>query len=635
MPIIDMDVSCVPDIIEAQLTLSYSRLTDLIRVIVDQGNGHEDDIDELRDRVDRLAQENGALRTEIEALKQARGPSEEVTAALAELRSAVAQLTDRVEANTGSIAAGEAAHAEATAAAAKRSGEEQAAMKATFDRHADAVAQRLSGTDASLRVLQAFADLWGAAPAQVLEMGGRTEGQQMEHSVDDRATYLLTLPPFAKVQEELGVLRALLQRQAADALVAKTSEAARTSRTASHVAAMAAPTEASDSAAEVERLSRTVRALEEEAQAVQQHRLPPLESAVHELQARPNTEKRVAGAEKDVSRIRDQLAQLEDRLNTLLGQTGEAADGGVDAAHPGLVDLARRVSLLEGTVEGWPQGGHTTAVPDAAAGGEAVSADAAVVAAPVRPSSRSRSSVPTISRPPSGRAGGGSGVFPALTKEPLAAHSGSPGAGGAGGSVSPPPPPPPRRASSAGHSTGSQDVVQPTVEALRRQEATQPGAAAGGRRISVAVEPDDGLRRRVAQLEENAAILEVNKADRAELRALEAALRGGAVGGAHATQQQQQLSYQVPPSQQQALSSAPTNNAPSLVPQRPVSAGGVRFTTADYAASQQRGDGFSRPTSSTAALGRPMFVGSSSSVYLRDGAQVTNATVSPTQLYRS
>lgn len=621
MPSIDIDVTNVPDIIEAQLTLSYSRLTDVIRVLVEQGNGHEDDIDEIRDRLGKLTQENNALRAEIQALKQAKGPGEEVTTALEDLKSTVAQLSEKVAANTEHIAASDAAHKAYAADAEKRSSEQQEAMKATFNRHAEVVGQRVSAAEKSLQVLQAFVDLWGAGPEQVLEMGRRTDKQEMEHSLVDRTRYVLSLPSFAKIQEEMEVLRALLQRQAADSLAAKTSEAARTSRTASYVAAMAAPAEATDHSGEIETLSGAMRFLEQDMGALQQQRLPPLESAVRELQGRANPEKRISGTEKDLNRLNGQLAQLEDRLNTLLGQTVATKEGGVDESHPGLVDLARRVSLLEEAVEGCPRGKHATSMSYcSAAGGEAVIADGAAAAAPVRSLSRNRGSIPSAGRLPSSRVGG-SGVLPAVGKEAPSSSSSV-----AEGELAWPPP---HRATSVTCSFTSNELGQPTVEVLRRQEASKPDVAADRRRISVAVEPDDGLRLRVVQLEENAAILEVNKADRKELRELEEALRS-ALESSHQLHQQHQ--QHLPPVQQ-GLPSNSTYNAPPLVPQRPVSASG-RYAVSDYALNQQRGDGFSRPTSATAGLGRPMFVGSSSSVYLRDGAQLTNVTVSPTHLYR-
>lgn len=54
MPSLDFEVADIPDIIEAQLTLSYSRLTQLLHSIVDQGNGHENDIASIKNRLDAL-----------------------------------------------------------------------------------------------------------------------------------------------------------------------------------------------------------------------------------------------------------------------------------------------------------------------------------------------------------------------------------------------------------------------------------------------------------------------------------------------------------------------------------------------------------------------------------------------------
>ncbi|KPA80448.1 hypothetical protein ABB37_04676 [Leptomonas pyrrhocoris] len=606
MPSIEVDVASVPDIIEAQLTLSYSRLTDLIRVIVDQGNGHEDDIDEIRARLAKLVQENNKLRSEIETLKQNQGPSSDLAAALEEVKNTVRQLGDKVDANATQIAAGAAAQTALAESVEKQAAERQAKMQASVAEHAADVNRRLVATEKSVQVSQAFTDLWGVVPEQLLEMGRRNANQEVEHSLKDRTTYLLSMAAFVKVHEEMDVLRALQQRQAADALAAKTSEVARASRTASLVGPPP-PQESKDNSAEVEELTKSVRALELQMQMFEKQRLLPLESTLNELQSRGNANERVGNTEKDVNRLYDQLGSLEDRLNLLLGlsseKTNATADG--DAVNPALVDLAHRISVLEGTVEGLPRGatplqlpGNTPASAEAAAngaGGEVVSADGGA-----RPSS----SHSPHGRPPSGRPG--SGLLPNLSKDPL--NSSSTAAKTAS--------PTPQRTSSLRQrpQSASKELAQPTVEVLRREEVVQPAVASGRRRISVAVEPDDGLRRRVSQLEENAAILEVNKADRKELQKLEDAL-------------QQALT-----SMNRQHSAAP-QSSPSLIPQRPMSAGG-RFVQNHANSSQmeyaqaQRGDGFNRLASSSGTLGRPMFVGSSSSVYLHDGARLTNATVS-------
>ncbi|KPI89830.1 hypothetical protein ABL78_1093 [Leptomonas seymouri] len=602
MPSIDIDVDSVPDVIEAQLTLSYSRLTDLIRIIVDQGNGHEDDIDELRDRFAKLVQENSKLRSEIEALKEKNGPGADVTAAIEELKRAVAQLGDKANANAAQIEAITAAQTALVESSKKQAEERQAKLQDTVAEHASNVDRRIAATEKSLRSVQAFTDLWGAAPEQLLEMGRRNANQEIEYSLKDRTNYLLSMEAFVKMREEMDVLRALLQRQAADALAAKTSEVARASRTASLV--IPPQQDLKCDTEEVERLTKTVRTLELQMQVLEKQRLPPLESALNELKGLGVANEAASQTEKDVNRLYDQLGMLEDRLNTLLDMPNEkpstTADSG--ASRMALADLAHRVSTLEGAVEGLPRGSTPHSQPSAppsvmeatgsSAGGEVVSADGGA-----RPSS----SRGPQGRPPSGRPG--SGLLPHLAKD---SQSGSSTGTAAAKTVSP---------SQLQHrQSNTNDLSQPTVEALRRQETAQPAVVAGGKRISVAVELDEGLRRRVLQLEENTAILEVNKADRKELQQLEASLR------------QALSSMGRPPS-------ATAQSSPALIPQRPMSAGG-RFaqnqmsSPTEHAQTHCR-ESFSRPASASSTMCRPMFVGSSS-VYLRDGAQLTNATVSTT-----
>ncbi|KAG5490451.1 hypothetical protein JKF63_00571 [Porcisia hertigi] len=614
MPSIDIDVTNVPDIIEAQLTLSYSRLSDVIRTIVDQGNVHEDDITDIRGLLTKLARENSALRDELQALKEAKGPDQEVVTALGELRSMVAQLSEKVEANAEDIKASAAAREEFTMGLEKQLGEQQTASKATLDRHAGEVDQRLSRTERSLRAVQAFIDLWGGAPEQVSEMGRRNSTQEMEHSLENRTRYVLSLPAFQKMEEEMEVLRALLQRQASDALATKTCEAARLSRKSSYTAAVAAPVDMVDYSGEIKTLTSALRLLEHDVQAVQRERLQPLELAVRELQARANSEKLIRGRDNNVEHLLGQIGQLEGRLNNLLGQAVEAKEDDAGAAKLGMVDLAHRVTLLEETLEGYPHDKHATlATGSLAAGGEVVNADRLAGEAAVRPSSGHSGSTPATGRLPLNGVGS-SGILPALTKEVPSSSTSSVNEGGLASR-------PPRHASSARPSPRTPEVSQPTVDELRLLEASQPRGTSDGRRVSLAVEPDGGLCRRVAQLEENAAILEVNKADRKEVRALEEALRN-ALEGIHQSHQQHQQA--LPP---HTVSSNSAYSAPPLVPQRPASVGSRGFIP-EYAAQQRRAESFTRPHTSAAALGRPMFIGSSTSIYLRDGMRLTNATVS-------
>lgn len=647
MPLVDIDVTSVPDIIEAQLTLSYSRLQDLIRVIVEQGNNHEDGIEELRFQLSKLARENADLRGELEALRQANAPVDELKKTVEGLKEEVGRLTQEVD-------EGVAKHRDSDAAfeAKKIADDGAAAQQAEFNfkmeqRVADAEA-KMQEREASILVLKAFMDLWDAQPAQVLEMGHREKDGTMGHDVADRTTYLHTLPAFLRLYEEMDVVRAMMQKQAADALAAKTSEYSRSSRADSSLVAPAPEEPSAEAASLSANIPRQLRDLESSVRVIKEERLPPLEDAVRSQQAQRRGSQ-TNEMEKAIRSMTDRITQQEDRLNTLLNlhPTPQQNTGGEQAttahvANLALADIAQRLSSLEEVVEGLPQGfsrvptlpvelsrvsenrepsthssdglvvsgaintpagsgpanfvaagsaanisaagvSATLSAAGGAAfdGGEEASGKVASVASSGRPTSRN-----SQIRPPAGR-----NNLPPIVKD---------------GSHTP-----------IGRSTSfaSQMLEQPTVEVLRRQELSNPHSVPT-RRISVAVEPDDGLRRRVAQLEENAAILEVNKADRRELMQLEQALA-------------------------QVLGNANVGNGPSLVPQRPSSAGlrapGIYGDGAAALANTTPPPRFDRPMrvgSSVSPLGRPVFV-ASGSVYLRDGAQLTNASVSPNSQYRT
>lgn len=591
MPTVEVDVDNIPDIIEAQLTLSYSRLTDLIRVIIDQGNGHEDDIQELRDRLDHLEAENASLKTEVNQLKSTKENSGSLESQVADLAAEVAKLAGDL-AQSKSDAADQAAASQAAATAAEETVNALGKAMQDLDKRLTEVYSRVQVVESSSALSRAFTELWGGKPEVILAMGGRDgkDSADFEHSIEARTKYLHTLPAFTAMYEEVGVVRGLVQKQAAESLAAKTSESSRNSRSGSDTAGLRNPFSATQQ--ELQDVVRNLGEIQRRLGAVENERLPPLEQACGS-----------GTGGDDMQQLQERLAALEERLRALFepdttGPTADAKDGGdhdnsIDRAA--LFALGGRVSALEEVVEGLPRRGAPGRLSEVVLTGQGAESASVDLSGSHLAGSTGGSGGGGGGGAGASRSGSGRSALPPLSPSP------------AGSTTNKDVPSPPRLTSttepqrSSSLSTGTpnkqRQVEQPVLETLRRQEAATPTAS--GRRISVVMEADDGLRKRVAQLEENVAILEVNKADRRELALLEATLR--------------------------ASNTAALPAAPSMVPHRPASAVVSMPGTHVSGRGASPGPVGSRPGSSF--TGRPVFV-ANGSINLRDGAQLTNATIS-------
>ncbi|EPY20377.1 hypothetical protein STCU_09023 [Strigomonas culicis] len=455
-----VDVNDVPDIIEAQLTLSYSRLTELMKAIMGRSNEHDDLLLSLRDTVTQLQQENATLRGQMAALTVHHAAVESnsggLAGSIAEVQRGLAELTEGGAAQQRRLAAVEAAVAQ--------SQDTHGALQGTADALAgrlDALQQQQQAAAPQLETAAALTELWGTTPDAI-----RAQAAQ---DADGRCRFLLALPAFRDVGERVAALQQ--QHEALQAAAAEERDAARSTRAAT------------------EQLQQTAGEL--------QQRLSALEAG------------EAPGAAK--GSVHERLALLEGRLRNLLagGERGHAGEG------LAVTDVAYRVSLIEETVEGLSVRG--------AGGGGSARAD---------------------SPPPDH----------APTQRPA-------------GRASLPPLPGARRLS-------GRRMEQPVLESLRR-DGNDYGA------VSVTVLPEDGLRRRLAQTEENVAVLEVHKAERQELAALEAVLRA------------------------------------SLKPH------GIALLSDDADGGAERGGGDKKPTGTSA--GRPVFM-PGSAVFLKSGATETNAT---------
>lgn len=173
MPVLSVDMKSMPDIIEAQLTFSYSRLSEILRLIVDQGNSHDDELGQLRRRIEALERDNVALHQELEARVESEKAREERDSAtqmmFQELWKEIGKLQGAVDSNR--------AEQDRLGREQRMQTEESKASETGYRRHVDAQLTKaeeaiklLSSTTA---VLYAFYGLWGADDTAVLSMGSR------------------------------------------------------------------------------------------------------------------------------------------------------------------------------------------------------------------------------------------------------------------------------------------------------------------------------------------------------------------------------------------------------------------------------------------------------------------------------
>ncbi|KEG14411.1 hypothetical protein DQ04_00481060 [Trypanosoma grayi] len=598
MPSVDVDVTAIPDMIEAQLTLSYNRLTHLVRLIVDQGNGHDVDIDKLTSRIDALTMENDELRKHVESLMAERFRNDEMQNELDAMRQELSRLSNACAENK-----------EWLDSSTKANQQQFIDLEQSLKKESDVRTNDLDQAFNSIRELQefnraveqtmsffnSFIAMWESQPDRVEPLTRCGPDGGFEHSTTERVEYLHSLPAFAAVFDELEVMRQMLRHQASDALTAKNVAGA--IRRVSAAEAAASPTENKATAFDrslLDKLQISLNEVEKRVTTLETRRIPAIEDAQRQQQQQASD---TTESNNRVTKLADRLQQTENRLHNL---TFQASDG-ASLEKALLTDIEERVRALENTVEGIPFATNTQQL-QVEKGVEC--AELPVIEVPQRPLSAQRqrpASAKRMSLPPPSdatatvtveeaspssafdtRPMSGKGEFPEL---PITQRK-----GGSARPVSP------------RHSVHS-SVEQPNVEAYRRQSTVTPGSPS---QVQV-LEQDDGLRRRVAQLEENSAILEMKKADRRELAQLEEAVR---------------LVLQNPMGMQAAALGR------SLMPQRPMSQADMRLGYAPesaYATPSLHGPRSAPP-------GRPMFVGGTAH-HLRDASgNRTSATISPSHL---
>lgn len=498
---IDFDLNNIPDIIEAQITLSYSRLADLIRVIVEQGNSNSNEVDLLHKRLEKLESDNKSLQEQVTFLKeeQKKDVSSEIDDRLSSLLEQVQSLEKKMEEeqleNVQRVRDLESAHMS-----------EKVVLDAQRDRVENQLTQtvvRVDALESTMGLMKAFYTLWEANDTDVLLLAARAaESNSSSVGSSPSSLYLRTLPPIAQLYEEIqGDLQAVQQKSLDEYAANRSKE---------------------EDAEEVEDNAASLR-----------DRMIHLEDYIRELGYRV----------ENTSVLAEQVNRLEEMVDGIVVERGSGKDSG-PPSPPSSQKLYVADFLPKNPTNASPisQSSPTSAV------GSITSCD--------RPAPHSRSPrVPPARRnlPPLGGSGSAAVPMPPVTstsgsmRESLHSVSGNP-AGEA---------PPPAMALPGGsgssslsaHGQGSSSrrprisevlTEQPHVEMLRsisnnpdvelsgtHHSATNSSvhlAGESGPKVNIAY-PEEGIRRRVEQLEENIALLEMKKADRSELAVLEEALR--------------------------------------------------------------------------------------------------------------
>ena len=367
MPSITIDVaSTTTPLIDAQLSISFSRLTDVLRVIVEQSNRHESDIDLLKKQLQAERERTAALEAAVQSSSGEQLRSE-MTEELTRLRSQVTTLQKQQSETSSKMK-------ENFEVTQKTIADESASTSKAFSSMSERAAQvqnqvnsLRSHVEPRLDAVTDFVELWGAdskrtaALATLTREASKESGAQAE-AVEERraanAEYVRTLKPFAKcVEDGLKAQSNSDQQQPASASAAVDPEAIQSLQD------------------ELKLLREQINSLEHRVTVGEQ--IPPRVTALEErlrlfdatkadvlaLQTKADADKTALIAQR-VSELRDELAELAARLraweeaNNQSGRRGSAAST-KQVPHPPAVvaddTLRKRVQHLEEAVDGLEQ----------------------------------------------------------------------------------------------------------------------------------------------------------------------------------------------------------------------------------------------------------------------------------------
>ncbi|PWV12874.1 hypothetical protein C3747_47g241 [Trypanosoma cruzi] len=589
MPAVDVDLTAIPDMIEAQLTLSYSRLAKLVRLIVDQGNGHDVDIDKLNSRIDALARENAELKALVESFMEEKSRESWVQKSLDELRHEISCVSDDcAESSKQMASAMEEVHLRFDDVDQRLKSESTARANEVnqINTFVNELQEVIRDMRLTLSQCHGFVEVWEGKAEKTEALTRRDAEGGFQQSTEDRVDYLRSLPVFANVFEEMDVLRQMLRQQAADALSAKSAAGAIRRISTAEVAASGVPNTSTVDRTVIDGLQESLGNALKRLKELEERQTPAFVRTQLQQQHQSAAWR---GEKEDIIQLDNRLQNVEDRLRNLSFQASEGAS--LEKAL--LTDVDGRLRSLENRIDGLPLARPLQ--QEQQSGGEdrfpVISGQQTSKAQPQSQPSAPAVSTRRLPAPmgkdvPTGETGE-SMALPYLTTVPFNGRVEASNAKAVQGTGN-------------GSNSGVRSFVnQSNSEAQRNPKAISYQSLPQ----SQATVQDDGVMRRLAQLEENSAVLEIKKADRQELARLEDALRNILQNPA------------VLPTS--ALSRG-------IMPHRPMSqqdARGINATESAYCSPP-------RSSMKSPPPGRPMFVGGSAH-QLRDSAgAATPATLS-------
>ncbi|CUG90333.1 Hypothetical protein, putative [Bodo saltans] len=338
MPFINFDASATT-LIDAHLSLSFTQLTDLLKVLIDQTNAHEQRLQDMGSHINSLQRRNEELEKQ---LQQKTGSNN--TALIEELATNVELLRDEIhtlkkKSQSSDSLAADLENLARTVAADRQS---TSVAFSTVQEKWSALHQNMNKCQTDVASALAFQDVWGANTDEVNRL------------VRDQATlpsakkdYILSLPAMENVLQEIAGFAAAKPSQPGDFV-----------RLADWDAVLKPLLD------EVEKLRRQL----DDAHRV--HRLAEgLDARLREIDEKlrildatkadhfsltGKTDKdTTANIAQKISALADELGELNERLNNGGGNGTTAATGG-DAIRKSIAaaggvsdDLRKRVTALE------------------------------------------------------------------------------------------------------------------------------------------------------------------------------------------------------------------------------------------------------------------------------------------------
>lgn len=173
MPALSVDVQTMPNIIEAQLTFSYARLSEIIRLIVNQGNAHDDELHVLRARIEALERDNASLHEQLAAQSALESEKAEQDRAMQQVIQNLWDEMGKLQAGYKEVQVEQDTRAREQRMQKDASTAEAEALRKQLDQQLRKTQEELKRLSSTTAVLYAFYGLWGPDDSTVLTLGAR------------------------------------------------------------------------------------------------------------------------------------------------------------------------------------------------------------------------------------------------------------------------------------------------------------------------------------------------------------------------------------------------------------------------------------------------------------------------------